>query len=261
MTGRNERDSYYARVRHYSAERVAPFNAANQRCPQARETERRLLIDRLDLHPEMVILDTGAGGGYLVNGFPPFALKTGTIICTDTAEHFIRSIPTPFLGLVCGMDAIALADQTVDRVSNLAGLHHVEHKADFFAEAYRVLKPYGLVAVADVKRNTKPAAWLNGPVDRMTDIGHNGMFVEEGDFSNLLQTAGFTDVREQHEIYMWPFADWSELILFVRDLFRLSRASLYEIEIALPQFLTVSKEGSSVTLEWELTYATGRRPA
>ena len=63
-------DSYYERVRNYSPERVAPFNAANRRCPKARETERRLLIDRLDLRSGLVVLDTGSGGGYLIDGFP-----------------------------------------------------------------------------------------------------------------------------------------------------------------------------------------------
>src|SRR3712207_3096631 len=116
----DERDSYYDRVRHYSAERVAPFNIANRRSPQARATERQLLIDRLDLQPGMVILDTGSGGGYLVDGFPQFAVETGTIICTDTAEHFIRTIPQPFIPLVCGMDAIGLAHASADRISNLA---------------------------------------------------------------------------------------------------------------------------------------------
>lgn len=252
-------DSYYARVRHYSAERIGPFNSANRGCPKARETERRLLIDRLDLQAGLVILDTGSGGGYLVDGFPAEIIETGTVICSDTAEHFIRSIPPPFIPLVCGMDAFGLADCSVDRVANLAGLHHIQHKAAVFAEAWRVLKPGGLVAVADVKRDTRPAAWLNGPVDRMTDIGHDGMFVEEGDFSTLLRGAGFEEIAETHEVYAWDFCDRQEMVSFVRDLFRLTHASLADIESVLPQFLDISERDGSIALGWELTYATGRK--
>lgn len=252
-------DTYYERVRHYSPERVAPFNAANRRCPKARETERRLLIDRLDLRSGLVVLDTGSGGGYLIDGFPATALLDATIICSDTAEHFIRSIPPPFQRLVCGMDNLTLADQTVDRVCNLAGLHHVERKADFFGESYRVLKPGGLVAVADVKVGTRPAAWLNGPVDCMTDIGHKGMFVEAGEFSKLLREAGFSDVEERHETYTWSFDSWVELVDFTRDLFRLTRASRDEIQAAILNHLRASQDAGSAAFEWELTYATGRK--
>lgn len=256
----DERDSYYARVGHYSAERVAPFNAANRRSPQARATERQLLIDRLELRPGLTVLDTGAGGGYLVDGFPSFAAETGRVICTDTAEHFIRSIPDPFLPIVCGMDSLAVADCSIDRVSNLAGLHHVQRKREFFAEAFRVLKPGGLIAVADVRRDTAPAAWLNGPVDRMTDIGHDGMFVAEGEFSSLLSGAGFLGAEERHEVYTWPFGDWDELVSFVRDLFRLTRAARAEIETAVHDTLSIHADGQSVALGWELTYAVGRKP-
>ena len=252
-------DTYYERVRHYSPERVAPFNAANRRCPKARETERRLLIDRLDLRSGLVVLDTGSGGGYLIDGFPATALQNATIICSDTAEHFIRSIPRRFQRLVCGMDSLTVGDQTVDRVCNLAGLHHVERKADFFAESFRVLKSGGLVAVADVKVGTRPAAWLNGPVDRMTDIGHKGMFVEAGEFSRLLAEAGFSNVEERHEVYNWSFDGWVNLVDFVRDLFRLTKASRDEIEAAILDHLHVSQDAESAAFEWELTYATGRK--
>ena len=197
----DESDSYYERVTHYSPERIAPFNTANKRSPQARETERRLLIDRLDLSPGLTVVDTGAGGGYLVDGFPHDVVVSGMVICTDTAEHFIATIPAPFVPVVCGMDSFPLPDDSVDRVCNLAGLHHVQHKDRFFTEAARVLKPGGRIAVADVRKGTKPATWLNGPVDRFTDIGHDGMFVEAGDFSAMLAAAGFVEIEETHEIY------------------------------------------------------------
>jgi ubiquinone/menaquinone biosynthesis C-methylase UbiE len=49
-------------------------------------------------------------------------------------------------------DLSDVASNAVDRVLSLAGLHHMstDQKQQFLAEAYRVLRPGGMIVVADV---------------------------------------------------------------------------------------------------------------
>jgi SAM-dependent methyltransferase len=258
---RIDRDSYYDRVQHYSDSRVAPFNSANRRLPQARSIERQLLINRLDLAPGLSIVDTGSGGGYVADAIAPILGDSGVIVCVDTAARFIASISPRFQRLVCGMDAIAIRTCSADRVSNLAGLHHVQRKREFFCEAFRILKPGGLLAIADVQQGSPAAAWLNGPVDRFTDIGHDGMFLAKGEFADMLDDAGFSDVTETHEEYPWRCPNRESLVGFCKDLFRMTKATPAAVDQALSDHLTVTVDAGGAALEWGLTYATGRRPA
>ncbi|NNC89700.1 MAG: class I SAM-dependent methyltransferase [Akkermansiaceae bacterium] len=261
MTSRHHRDSFDGRAAQYTAERVAPFNAANRLAPGARATERDLLLDRLRLVPGVRVCDAVAGGGFLSEGIHDRLDGDCHIIAVENSESFAATIDPRFHPVVSSLCALDLDDASVDRVACLAGLHHQEDKLAFFREAHRILRPGGIIAVADGRKDSPPARFLNGPVDRFTEIGHDGMFPADGDLTALLREAGFAAIEENHEEYCWPFPDEATMVSYCRDLFRMHEGSLAEVERAIRDVLgVVPLADGRVGMPWGLLYASATRP-
>lgn len=86
------------------------------------------------------------------------------------------------------------------------------------------------------------------------------MFLEPGEFTQLMLAAGFASPREDYEQFTWDLPDRSTLVSFCRTLFRMRLASLGQVRDEIDRYLEVSASEGGAHLHWSLAYATGVKP-
>lgn len=98
------------------------------------------------LPPEGPILEIGCGSGHLRD------------VATDRDVTAVDILPSPWTDVCCAAEALPFPANYFDGVVMLDTLHHLADPRAFFAEAVRVLRPGGRIAL--VEPGITPASWL-----------------------------------------------------------------------------------------------------
>ena len=112
----------------------------------------------LRLMPEMVIADLGAGEGTFSQ---LLALRAKEVIAVDNSERMVefasqlaRKHKLKNLKFRVGdLEALPIGDSEVDLAFFSQSLHHAAHPDKAVAEAARILKPGGRIAILDLQRH------------------------------------------------------------------------------------------------------------
>lgn len=249
-------DSFDSRANKYSSERVELYDRALAQVPDARFQEREHLISRLNLKDGLSVCDVSAGTGYLSDGINDHLQGQVSITCVENSQAFVELLKPKYRTVKSSLTGIDVADCSFDRVGTLAGVHHQQDKVAFYQEAHRILRPGGRLVIGDVLEGSPPARFLNGPVDIYSDIGHDGMFLREREISADLKQAGFGDMQETVEHYTWRFPDEQTLIVYCKNLFRMTKATLQQVSSAISEHLKVTHDTNGCYLHWQLLFVT-----
>jgi ArsR family transcriptional regulator len=112
----------------------------------------------LRLMPEMVVADLGAGEGTFSQ---LLALRAKEVIAVDNSEKMVefgselaRTHKLKNLKFRMGdLESLPIADAEVDLAFFSQSLHHAQHPEKAVAEAGRILKPGGRIAILDLRRH------------------------------------------------------------------------------------------------------------
>jgi len=229
------------------AQRAADYHYAMTTSPRARDAEFNAVLDPIRDRPQGLVCDTPSGGGYLAE-YLPEALD---YIAIDPATDFFVEWPRPLQRLLAEITNVPLADQSVDFVVSLAGLHHEPSLAKVFTEMRRLLRPGGRVVLADVAVNTRPATFLNGFVAENCPLGHDGKFLDEATAS-VLEEAGFGLVEDRLLTVPWTFANLDEAGEFCRHLFGMTGLDAASVSEAMHREIGFEFEDGQPRLQWVL---------
>ena len=231
------------------------------------------LIELTQPQPDWRVLDVATGAGHTALTFAPHVTQ---VVASDiTAEMLAEAARlaqerglSDFTTETADAESLPFDDDSFDLVTCRLAAHHFPNIDKFVAEAARVLRPGGLLAVVD---NVVPGSRLRGKkakiereageyvnaYEKLRDPGH-GRCLSLHEWLDLYREAGFTIVQEE-TAEMWLDFDAYVHRMRVSAINRIRlRAMLLQAPQRAAEFLTPQVTGDRITFRFSEAIILGR---
>lgn len=151
---------------------------------------KQLLVEHVEIADGSSVLDVACGNGRLLNMFSRKYRFFG--YGADISPEMVRNASQMNPGMTFAAapcDKLPFQDDTFDRVTVCAAFHHFPDPAAFLREARRVLKPGGVLTIAEFHYSA-PVRFLLNPLIRFSPAGDVKMYAP-AELTALLERAGY----------------------------------------------------------------------
>ncbi|WP_137043920.1 methyltransferase domain-containing protein [Pseudolabrys sp. FHR47] len=195
------------------------------------------------------VLDIATGGGHVAYTFAPHVARVWATDITqemldmvklEAAKRGLGNIRTTY----AKAEALPFDDASFDLVTCRIAPHHFDSIPDFLAEAHRVLKNGGTLAIVDNVVPEGPVGDYINAFERFRDPSHLRAWAM-AEWRVAIKDAGFTLGHEEQIYKIMEFKSWAQR--YDDTMKRLLRAMLTETTPAVKAALEPQDEGDAFT--------------
>ena len=164
-------------------------------------------------------IEIGGGTGVVTAALP----DPSRVLHSDIAPGMCRvaqhKIGCP--SVCCDAERLPLAERSVDTAIASEVIYYLEHPKRLIDEAFRVLRPHGVLLLSATNPLATPAVWIRSLCRR---LGLRGMFIDDGSprflslghLNNRLKKSGFV-IEQKGKIVLLPFSSCDKLNRFLEQ--------------------------------------------
>ncbi len=241
----------------------ASYEEAISRFPAARSDEKWLL-DKLRLQPKDVVLEFTAGSGYLTL---MLAKKAGKVVAQDISSVMLKLSENK--AKKEGVSNISyyheedpdwpgLEPNSFDKAVCLGGFHHIPDQVRAVQNAFRLLKPGGILVVGDFADCSNIQKYFDEAVHKHTDNGHKGLFLTTSRMINIGRICEFSETVAERIDVPFIFSSEQEIGLFYQLVHAL-RQTQEEALADIKRYMGIKKEGNQLIVPMDYVYALYRK--